>query len=291
MNFPTFNKLPGAIAIDLDGILLNSRTQLSERNRNALEKCIERRIPIIIATSRPARIFNRVFPQNLAVYCSLVIMNGAIAIGRSPLSGQIKQILPEKTLRSIIDTAREYDPYTRITIEIDGYDFGTNLEGYDFTRKGSLDKETIWQRNSATPEMVIAVEEAIKRNPCKIALVNTKIFPLAKILESQFGESISIVISKFTNGTSVPMLNITAKTATKPEALKSLLTPHGISLDDVMAFGDDLPDLEMLQVCGIPVAMANSFPEIEAVCAYHTTSNDEDGVAIVLEKMLEENTL
>jgi hypothetical protein len=44
----------------------------------------------------------------------------------------------------------------------------------------------------------------------------------------------------------------------------------------------------MLQACGIPVAMANAFPEIKAVCAYETASNDEDGVAVVLEKMLED---
>jgi hydroxymethylpyrimidine pyrophosphatase-like HAD family hydrolase len=56
----------------------------------------------------------------------------------------------------------------------------------------------------------------------------------------------------------------------------------------VIAFGDDLPDLEMLQACGIPVAMANAYPEIKAACAYQTAGNDEDGVALVLEKMLAE---
>ena len=286
MNLPQFAKLPSAVAIDLDGTLLNSKTQLSERNRIALEKCMERGIPIIIATSRPARIFDRIFPSELAVRCSLVIMNGAIAIGRTPLSGRITQILPENMIRGIISTAREYDSHTRITIEIDGYDFATNLEGYDFTEKGSLNKETLWQRNSATPEMVIPLEETIKRNPCKIALGRTDIVRLAEILEKQFGSELSIICSDITGTVRTPLLNITVKTATKPGALKSLLTPHRISLDDVMAIGDDLPDMEMLQACGMPVAMANAIPEIKAVCDYHTSSNDEDGVAIVLEKML-----
>jgi Cof subfamily protein (haloacid dehalogenase superfamily) len=289
MNLPIFTKLPGAIAIDLDGTLLNSHTQLSERNRIALEKCIERGIPIIIATSRPVRIFNRIFPQKLAGCCSLVIMNGAMAIGRTPLSGQVTQILTENTIRGIISAAQEHDLHTRITIEIDGYDFATNLEGYDFMEKGSLDKETLWQRHAATPEMVIAVEEAIKRKPCKISLGRTDILKLAEILEKQFGSELSIICSDITGTVRTPLLNVTAKTATKPRALKSLLTPHGISLDDVMAIGDDLPDLEMLQACGISMAMANAFPEIKAVCDYNTCSNDEDGVAIVLEKMLADN--
>jgi hydroxymethylpyrimidine pyrophosphatase-like HAD family hydrolase len=44
----------------------------------------------------------------------------------------------------------------------------------------------------------------------------------------------------------------------------------------------------MLQACGIPVAMANAITEIKSVAQYETASNDEDGVAIVLEQMLAE---
>jgi len=76
--------------------------------------------------------------------------------------------------------------------------------------------------------------------------------------------------------------NRTSKTA----ALRKLLSSQTIPLNNVIAFGDDLPDMEMLQACGIPVAMANSFPEVKAACLYQTASNDEDGVAMVLEKML-----
>jgi len=47
MNLPKFTKLPGAVAVDLDGTLLNSHTQLSVRNRAALEKCIECGIPML----------------------------------------------------------------------------------------------------------------------------------------------------------------------------------------------------------------------------------------------------
>jgi HAD superfamily hydrolase (TIGR01484 family) len=202
MNLPKFEKLPGAIAIDLDGTLLNSHTQLSERNHTALQNCIERGIAVIIATSRPVRIFNSIFPPDLAARCSLIIMNGALAVGRFPLSGKIKQILPEKIIRGIINTALGYDSHTRITIEIEGYEFGTNW---------TWDKETLWQRNSATSEMVLSLEEAIKRNPCKIALSNSNIFPLADALEKQCGEDISIVSAKYVSALANPLLNITDK--------------------------------------------------------------------------------
>jgi len=135
MNLPKIDKLLGAIAIDLEGTLLNRHTQLSECNHTALQNCIERGIAVIIATSRPVRIFNRIFPLDLAARCSLVMMNSTLAVGRFPLSGKIKQILPEKIIRGIINTALEYDPHTRVTVEIEGYEFGTNW---------NWDKEALW---------------------------------------------------------------------------------------------------------------------------------------------------
>jgi Cof subfamily protein (haloacid dehalogenase superfamily) len=273
MKLPDFKKLPRAIAIDLDGTLLNSHTQLSERNHRALEMCIADGIPIIIATSRPARIFNRIFPQDLVRKCSFILMNGALAKGNSSLSGYYKETLPTDILNSLISCVFDFDPNVRVTVEIEGYEFGTNWK---------WDPGTLWQINSATPDMVLTLDEALKRNPCKIALGNTDISRLGEQLCEKLGDSISVVAAKINN----PLLNVTAKTATKPNALRRLLEPQDISLDEVIAFGDDLPDLDMLQECGISIAMANAFPEVKAVCKYQTASNDEDGIALVLEKIL-----
>ena len=273
MNIPEFKTIPRAVAIDLDGTLLNSQTQLSERNRHTLEPCITHGIPVIIATSRPIRIFNRIFPQELRQKCSYIVMNGALAKGNPPLSGYFKETLPPNIMKDIIDCAKSFDPNVRITIEIEGFEFGTNRQ---------WDPAILWQRNSATPDMVLTLEEALRRKPCKVALGNTDIFRLGEQLNRKFGDSISVVAAKISN----PLLNVTAKTATKPDALRRLLNPHSISLNDVLAFGDDLPDLDMLQACGMSVAMANAFPEVKAVCKYETASNDEDGVALVLEKLL-----
>jgi Cof subfamily protein (haloacid dehalogenase superfamily) len=271
---PEFTQLPRAIAIDLDGTLLNSRSKISERNRTALENCINRKIPVIIATSRPIRtVIKHLLGEALAQKCSLVLMNGAVTMGTPPLSGSFREMLPVDIAREVIDFASSVNPKIRIAIEIDGYDFGASW---------TTDAATLWQRNAATPDMVVSIEEALTRNPCKIALGGGDITILGKQLEERFGNSLSIVWAKIEN----PLINITSLTATKPAALHRLLDPHGISLDNVIAFGDDFPDIEMLKSCGISVAMDNAFPEIKAICRYQTAGNDEDGVALVLEKML-----
>ena len=96
------------------------------------------------------------------------------------------------------------------------------------------------------------------------------------------GNTISVVPALLGN----PILNVTTPRASKPVALRKLLTPQGINLEQVIAFGDDIPDVEMLKECGISVAVENAFPEVKSICTYQTASNDEDGVALVLEKML-----
>ena len=103
MNLPKFTKLPGAITIDLDGTLLNSKTQLSERNRAALEKCIERGIPVIIATSRSERGTRRVIGAELSDSCSLVMANGACARGKAPLSGLVRETIPADVATNIVE--------------------------------------------------------------------------------------------------------------------------------------------------------------------------------------------
>lgn len=276
MNLPDFIQPPKAIAIDLDGTLLNSKTELSERSRSALEQCLTQDIPVIIATSRPARIFNRIFPQDLASGCSQVIMNGAIAKGNPPLSGYFREMLPDDTARGIIALSSEFHPDIRITVELDGYEFGANW---------IAEPATLWQRNSATPDMVLTIEESLSRQPSKIALggIGTDILKLTQKLLSNFGNTISVVPALLGN----PLLNVTTSQASKPHVLRKLLNPRRISLIDVVAFGDDMPDLDMLQECGLSVAMGNAFPEVKTACDYQTASNDDDGVAIILEKMLE----
>jgi Cof subfamily protein (haloacid dehalogenase superfamily) len=276
MDLPKFTELPGAIAIDLDGTLLNSHSQLSPRNRHALEKCIERGIPIVIATSRSERATRRVIGNEMANTCSLVMANGACARGRVPFSGIVRESIPADIATNIVELALSTDPAVRITIEIDGFDLGCNVRDTP---------EKLWDLNSATPDMVMSVSEAIAKIPTKITVngFGRDLSAVVDKISENFGSFVSVFPSD--KGT---FLSIVNNRTSKLAALCKLLSSQAIPLSNVIAFGDDLPDLEMLQACGMPVAMANAYPEIKAVCAYETAGNDQDGVAVVLEKMLAE---
>ena len=228
---------------------------------------------MIIATSRSERGTRRVIGDELANSCSLVMTNGANANGRTPLSGLVRETIPAAVAKDIVELTIKTEFAVRVTVEIDGFDFDF---GYSDT------PEQLRELNSATPGMVISIDEAIARIPNKISVkgFGRDLSAVVNKISEKFGSVISVFPSD--NGT---FLNIVNNRTSKTAALRKLLSSQTIPLNNVIAFGDDLPDMEMLQACGIPVAMANSFPEVKAACLYQTASNDEDGVAIVLEKI------
>ncbi len=274
INLPEFKNRPDAVALDIDGTLLDSKSQLSQRNAHAVINCIARGIPVIIATSRPARSVRRLLGLQIMNACSLVMQNGAIGIGRPPFSGNIKEIIPRKILLEVIAAAQEIEPQIRITLELEGETFGTN---------NPRDQVSLWEHNSATPDMQLTLEEALKGDSTKIAIggLERDITHVADMILKRYGDYLSVV-----REAGKTFFNITSKTATKSNTLRRLLQSRNITLENVVALGDDLPDYDMLSNCGIPITMGNAVPEIKAICKYITATNNEDGVAVVLDKIL-----
>jgi Cof subfamily protein (haloacid dehalogenase superfamily) len=268
---PSFSKHPDAIAIDIDGTLLDSRSKLSARNAAAIKKCVAAGIPVVIATSRTERSVRRLLSEQIVSSCSLVMQNGSLAIGRPPLSGRIMEKIPQEIIFDLITAVLDMEPKIRITAEIEGFEFGTN---------NPHEPARLWEVNSATPDMQLPLEEALKKNPAKFAFggLERDISHVAAMISSRWGNILSVV-----GEAGKTFLNVTCKSATKSNALRRLLASQDLTLENVVALGDDLPDYDMLSVCGIPIAMGNAVPEIKAICKYHTTTNDENGVAVVLE--------
>lgn len=72
----------------------------------------------------------------------------------------------------------------------------------------------------------------------------------------------------------------------KGVCLKRLCDIYGISLQNVMSFGNGMNDLSMLKAAGFGVAVANAVPEVRKQVPYVTASNNEDGVARAIEKFI-----
>jgi hypothetical protein len=91
-------------------------------------------------------------------------------------------------------------------------------------------------------------------------------------------------LAEATHSSADGLLEISATGISKASGLASLADEHGIAADDVVAFGDMPNDLPMLAWAGHAVAVANAHPEVRAAADEVTASNDDDGVARVLER-------
>jgi len=275
LNLPDFRTgTPLAVALDLDETTLASNSRLAERTRAALHSVHDAGLPMVIATSRPARVLPVLVGDDVLEITSLVQMNGTVASGRAGLSGSFRWPIDPADARLCWSIANELAPRARMTLEIDGTRFAVNHDD---------DINSLWAFNNASPTMVVSFEEAMRIGPAKVSIngLDNNLEELAKTLEKLLSERTAVF-----RAASFQFLNIVPRAATKSRAVAALLDTAGISLAGVLAFGDDYVDIDLIRDCGWSVAVDNAVPEIQSLARFGTASNDDHGVAIVLERLV-----
>lgn len=263
--------MPGVVVADLDGTLLDQDAMLRPRSRDAIGALLDRGVPVVFATARPQRGVRARIDPGLLERVSLVQMNGAALRSVDGSRAAFPHLSPEVGTH-VLRIVAEVAPTARIVCEMEGDVFGCDT---------LFDADTLWVTNSATPDMVIPFEEALERGGAKIA-VNGLGQPLAEVasrLREACGEAIEVIEEG--SGT---FLNIVPSGVSKPAALRRLLGDH--PWPGMLAFGDDIADLEMLSAAEHGVAMANAHPRVLDATRYRTWSNAEDGVARILELLI-----
>lgn len=113
---------------------------------------------------------------------------------------------------------------------------------------------------------------AIKVNPLVMEL---------EVLHQRYGEHVNIIETD-----AGELIQIMSKQASKENAISTLCQMGGISLEKVVAFGDDFNDLGLFRLCGHSVAMGNAVLQLKEMATLVTDTNDNDGVAKILENYI-----
>jgi len=268
------------IALDLDGTLLNSDKKLSQRNRDALQAAADSGIQVVPATGR----FFGAMPP---VVQTMPFMNYALTINGAQVvnvhTGEViyEANMPLETALSIMDVLAElpvcYDCYQ---------DNGAFMTG-------SLQDRV--EEFTDNPHYIKMIRELRKPVPELRAFLREKGAPIQKLQfftrdETFRQEALATFDTRFpgTKSTSSVQGNveINAADGNKGSGLKALAKYLGIPIEEVMAFGDGSNDVTMLEAAGVGVAMANGVEEAKAAANYIAPSNDEDGVAQVIDLVL-----
>lgn len=242
------------IITDLDRTLLRTDKSISERTLAVLGRCKEYGMLLVAATARPCR--SIVEYNNLIGFDAVVCLNGAyVAYKDRIIERCIDKTEGEAFLSSLCSVSSPV-----ISVECGGILYANTV----FDEWESV----YWDKFPALPEG-----------------------PIHKILIT-YSENQELLIKRYlpkslyytvANG---QLLQIMSKDAAKMKGISALLETVGVSASETVYFGDDNDDIQPIIDCGLGVAVANGIDRVKACADMVTESNDNDGVAIILEKLL-----
>ena len=272
------------IALDLDGTLLDSRKNLSDRNRSALAAAAAKGALVVPTTGR---FFGMMPPavRDLPFVRYAITINGAQVYDRETDTAIVRDEIPLATALAVMETLDLHDViydcyrlnwgWMTAALQDKAADYATNEHYLKMVREFRRPVPELKAHLRAT---------AADGDVQKIMLFSRRdddscLGDITAELNARFPE-IKVTSSTGNN------LELNIATAHKGNALRRFAEHLGLSLANCMAFGDGLNDFTMVEAAGLGVAMSNAEPDVKRVADYVTSSNDEDGVAAALDRFL-----
>lgn len=256
-----------AVFSDFDGTLLTSDHRISPRTLEAIARLTARNIPFVPISARsPLGILP--YWRQLNTQNVLVAFSGALILNADLQPIYSVQIAPQDM--------------TEIEPVLAGYpDLGVNYYINDDCYARDLHNKWVQFEQSVTKIDIRPFNEAATRSPHKIQIIGepNDILSVEADLKARFPH-LSICRSHES------FLEVMHKAASKDQAVRFLENHFGVTTAEVMAFGDNFNDLEMLEHAGLGVAMGNAPLAIQQAANRVTATNNEDGLALILEEYI-----
>lgn len=263
------------LVLDVDGTLLNDEREISKRTLAALLKVQQMGVRIVLASGRPTYgLMPLAKTLELGNYGGFVLSYNGCQI----IKAQNGEILFERRINP------EMLPYLEKKARKNGFAIFTYHD--DTLITDSPDNEYIKNEALLNNLKIIREDEfstAIDFAPCKCMLVSDKEKALIG-LEQHWKKRLAGTLDAFR---SEPyFLEVVPCGVNKANTLGALLEHLGVTREEVIAVGDGVCDVTMLQLAGMGVAMGHSQDSVKVCADYVTTSNEEDGVALAVEKLI-----
>lgn len=272
------------VALDMDGTLLDSSKKLPEENRKTIEEYAKKGIHFAFCTGRvmnELELISGELPSvRYAITCNGAYVNDLTV--KEPDNEIFEDSFTIEEVKELYYLIKNKGFDMMFELQADGVVYAQESCINDPDRYGvGYIRELIKETRVPVPN----IEEFINNRTKNVGKTNI-FFPTPEIrmqaLEAFEGLDYDFAYSEPTN------IDINKKGCHKGVGLVKLAEHLGLSMDEVMAIGDNFNDIEFLKTAGFSVVMANAPEEIKELADYVTLSNDESGVAYAIKKFCTE---
>ncbi len=266
------------ICVDMDGTLLNNKKEVSARNLETIGKAHEAGVKIVITTGR-IFVSANYYGDLIGVKAPIIASNGAYVREKDKNESIYEQGLEKSQCRIIIDLLKKYHIipqfYTSDTIYTQEIEYSALM----YTEANKTVPPNRQVKIKIIDNWEEMLESDVKIIKAMAADIDKETIQEAKKEFLKLGEF--EVVSSMNNSFEL-MKNGTSKGA----AVKKICEYYGINRSETICIGDNENDLSMIKFAGLGVAMGNGTEVVKKEADYITLSNENDGVAHVIEKFV-----
>lgn len=263
------------IALDIDGTLTNSKKVITPKTMESLTNLQEQGGKVILASGRPTMgilpIAEKVQLEKYGGY--ILSFNGGCVIDvKDNLNVVYSKNFPLETLSKICDYIKDK------SVSINTYKDDKIIVGNDINKYTEVESRITGMPMEFVDDFAKYVNFDI--NKCLIAGEPDNIIELEKVFKEMFDGILDVFRSE-------PFfLELVPLGINKAESMDILLKSIGLTKDECIACGDGFNDITMVKYAGLGVAMENANEKLKQVADYITLSNDNDGIADVINKFM-----
>lgn len=254
------------IAIDLDGTLFNSKSQISKENKKAILKCLGNNVKVVLTTGKTIYSVGKIIKE-LGLK-DLQIASGGTVIIDKELRPLVAITIPREAFIKVVNLARDWNKGVTVS----------NLDGFIYYEKSHPNFKYITETGEIMVKVNNLLDESIIKNSLLFTITVDENDDFNSLLPQNLDEDV-----KIKRGGPF-FLNVLHRDAGKVAAIKKVLETYNIDKENTMSIGDSDSDLGIIQFAGFGVAMGNSTNKIKSAAKAVVSDNDNDGVAEAIYK-------
>ncbi|MFV0503403.1 MAG: HAD family hydrolase [Lachnospirales bacterium] len=278
------------VVLDIDGTTLTYEQELTKRTKDTIGKVVANGIPVCLCTGRNIHNTRRI-ANELNLTTPIICGDGAVVINNNE-EYIANYGLKRATVDKIMNFIKKENLYLEICTPEYYHKYIKNNELGKFDYEGCTSRSDLKEAYSKW-EYTYFVHKVRYMEHLKDYAKDEEIISLlyAGDIEdvkkcTEFIKSLKDDTIEIRDDLWETYVFLVNKMGKKSHGLKAVAEYYNVDLKDVMAIGDQLNDLDMLKIVGMPIAMGNGAERIKEVSKYVTKTNDDEGVAHALEKFI-----